>query len=101
MRDIFFKYRDFENNVLSLHEMLIRGEIVGKRPIIRNKYSFNRQKFNAMDYGEQKEYFKKLNTTQRTFEIVLKDETMIQINKKQFDELEVETLPEENHAEKY
>jgi len=32
----------------------------------------------------------------------LKDETMIQINKKQFDELEtIETLPEENKAEKY
>lgn len=100
MRDIDFKYR-LENDICSLRELLQRGEIVAKREIVKNKYNFNRAAFNRMDYSQQKEYFKKLNIIQQTYEVILKDETMIDINKKQFDQLEVFQLPRFDRSEKY
>lgn len=77
----------YKNKVISIRDWITTLINEGGKPEIKQvpAVQYNRIKFNRMNYEQQKEYEKRLNTLVPEYRISFEDETYFKLNKTEYE----------------
>ena len=87
------KYNFPNLGVASFKDLIKNGEFVSKFKSIENAVKYSRNKFNRMNYAEQKEYYDKINKQKTIYNLRLRDNSFYAVSKEIYDY--AKDLPEE------